>query len=462
MKFSKENIPSVLKKVLSKLHFYLMFFLPRQLSTPIEDIKYKVILAGGFGYGNVGDEAQLSANIDLWSSFVNRSDIIVYSPDPAYTKKQHSVNSYFASRNIFFDVGRFSYFSDGTWHFYFKFALIFIRIWVHLKLFDKHHLYFDLSLSERQWTYYIKNAKVFHFSGGGYMTSKTRTRLYDAYVNILVCNHYEIPIIFTGQTFQLSSNLIDRLLAKFFLRNVKYFSVRDDAGSFDEVVSSGIDPAVIHRSIDDAVFCEKSDFYRNLGVKHGQCSYNLQEEFVCVNFHLWGLDQNQARRSILRMIEIVSFLIETSKVNVIFVAMTPSDKDILTSISKNFSPEVLVFDCDGDFKKIREIFSMALFTISFKHHPLIFSLGESVPCIAVYNDEYYKRKNVGAMRAFDMEKFCIDFQEFYSDSVFTLIDEIQAQNNFLRKKIDERLKSFSSSRSDRLRFFNFVDETHVD
>ena len=55
----------------------------------VKEKKLEVLYAGGYGYANIGDEAQLSANLSLWKKYVSNSKVTVLSPNPDYTERAH-------------------------------------------------------------------------------------------------------------------------------------------------------------------------------------------------------------------------------------------------------------------------------------------------------------------------------------------------------------------------------------
>ena len=70
----------------------------------MQNNKYILIL-GGYGYGNTGDEAQLNESIKLMNNNFKdyKYKIIVLTPNPEYTEKVHNCNVDLAPREAFFN-----------------------------------------------------------------------------------------------------------------------------------------------------------------------------------------------------------------------------------------------------------------------------------------------------------------------------------------------------------------------
>ena len=73
--------------------------------------------------------------------------------------------------------------------------------------------------------------------------------------------------------------------------------------------------------------------------------------------------------------------------------------------------------------------------ITFKHHPIIFALGEGVPTLSISLDDYYLRKNSGAMANCGQECFCVDEEMFFSNKVDKVVLEGWRRRRELRDEI---------------------------
>ncbi len=101
-------------------------------------------------------------------------------------------------------------------------------------------------------------------------------------------------------------------------------------------------------------------------------------------------------------------------------------------------------------KSMRGVIARARALISFKHHPLIFAIGERTPCLSVSFESYYHRKNLGAMGLFGLERFCIDHDGFLGDDLHARFDELLSSSGAIRADLAPRL---DAARAAQDRFF---------
>jgi polysaccharide pyruvyl transferase WcaK-like protein len=212
-----------------------------------------VLLLGGYGYGNVGDEAQLSQNIKLWREYVPDFEIIVLSPYPEYTAKTHQCKSDYASREVFFDQDKKSYF----WRENLKFKLIYFytyfKLTINCYLKRIFSFYFFLTKEESHFLNTLINAQYVHFCGGGYLTGKTKSRLWDGLMIMHLCRILKITYFLTGQTIGLFEGKVENFLCKRGFFGAKKISLRDPVKSKNELLNLGVMCELIGLG-DDAIF----------------------------------------------------------------------------------------------------------------------------------------------------------------------------------------------------------------
>ena len=67
--------------------------------------EFNVIYTSGFGYNNIGDEAQLNSNLKVWKELAPNANITLLSPNPNKTREIHgNYNILKASRNCFLGI----------------------------------------------------------------------------------------------------------------------------------------------------------------------------------------------------------------------------------------------------------------------------------------------------------------------------------------------------------------------
>ena len=73
-------------------YFRLLHLIPNAHKNPTRE-GIHILITGGYGYGNVGDEAQLNANLNRWKQKHPHAHITVLSPHPEYTSEHHNIPS---------------------------------------------------------------------------------------------------------------------------------------------------------------------------------------------------------------------------------------------------------------------------------------------------------------------------------------------------------------------------------
>lgn len=67
------------------------------------DYEKYILILGGYGYGNTGDEAQLNETLSIMESRFKDYDCLVLTPNLEYTKNAHNCKVDLAPREAFFD-----------------------------------------------------------------------------------------------------------------------------------------------------------------------------------------------------------------------------------------------------------------------------------------------------------------------------------------------------------------------
>lgn len=407
----------------------------------------KVLLLGGFGYGNTGDEAQLGANLQLWKKTIPNADITVLSPNPAYTFKHHKIRSEFASRVIFFKADSQPHYGRSDKIFQIHFWLIWVRMILNVHLMRAGIAPFLASAEEAALLLQLQSTDVLHVSGGGFLTGMTRSRLWDTCLIMKLCQYLGTRYFLTGQTIGVFQSRADRLLAKMALPSALTISLRDPGYSEKELIQLGIPPDIMVSSVDDALFCDKAS---PEAVKHALLDNGLESEkaYICVNYHCWGMDENTQQRTLQRLAILLDQFIEETGLHVLFIPMVSTDEESEQAVIAKMTHPARLLTYNYDYRIVRGVIGNALCLVSFKHHPLIFALGEGVPAMSISQDDYYWRKNDGAMRNFNQQAFCIHGDAFYQEQTVALLRKLYSDNSNIRSKILAKRSMYRINRTD--------------
>ena len=114
----------VIRSVMSFANRLLIFFGFKKDHRYISEYK-KILIAGGYGYGNIGDEAQLAANLEHWKNIVPDCTLTVLTPDKELTEKFHHVlHAELAPRVAFFNHDRCPNYGKSNLRFKLHFFII--------------------------------------------------------------------------------------------------------------------------------------------------------------------------------------------------------------------------------------------------------------------------------------------------------------------------------------------------
>jgi len=395
----------------------------------------RILMAAGHGYGNVGDEAQCGACVSRWRAVAPDCKITLFSPNPSYTSALHGERAEWAPRVAWFRSNTDGpYF--GRWLLFRPF-FFFLRLRLELSCrFFRANIPFSLlHQREQHILQLIKEHDILHISGGGFLTGKTRSRLWENCLLMRMCQLLNKPYMLTGHNIGVFQDTSDRKIAKMGLSGATLIGLRDRGISEAEIAEFGITGEHVQSTCDDALLCGRLDgdavkvYLNNSGM-------DSDRPWVAVQFHHWGQQGADREKIEQRYAEICDKIVAEHGLQVVFVAMTPSDvapEERLLSLMKE--PAVLA-PYSPDYKVVRGIIADARFIFTMKHHPIVFAQGEGVPIVGVSLDDYYYHKNKGALDNTGHGDFLIDADGFYTDLPEKTIDRairerVQISNQML-------------------------------
>ncbi|MCD6459748.1 polysaccharide pyruvyl transferase family protein, partial [bacterium] len=368
-----------------------------------DKLNKQIIISGGHGYGNVGDEAQLAFNIKFLRDNYPDYKIVVLTPNKEYSRNQHNIDVELAPRVAFFNAGRTSNYGSSNRKFKFGFFLKFPRLLFNARLLYCGFPMFWINPEEARLLDSINKSSLLLLSGGGYLTGMTLSRLWDNCLLIRLGSAMNVPAVASGQTIGVFKDKISPILAKWGLKRLKFITVRDKKDSIKALSSIGIKGNHITSTFDDALFCEASsksrinDTLKNNGILN-------DKPYVVVNAHYWGQKDELSNRIISEMADFCDKISNQKNVNIIFLPMHKSDEKPESHIIKKMKTKnVYLYKYGYDFKDARGLIKFSECCVTMKHHPIVFSCGEEVPVISIAFDDYYKHKNIGALSLFHQD-----------------------------------------------------------
>ena len=415
----------------------------------------KILLLGGWGHRNAGDEAILQQSLAELRSRYPDHIIRVLTPDQNYT---HAANGRCdvadAPRTAFFDQDRDSMYSLRSTRDKLSFALR--AMWVYCNAFlDAHFVPHLLGAKRSALLWEIKTSSLVFFAGGGYLTGATHSRLLDGCLFILICRLYGVPVVLSGQTIGLWNNWLDRWLAGKAFRYAKIITVRDPEASLNDLGRIGISATErVFATFDDALFCEKEEDTEKINDMlraSGMSNAAIEQGFVTVNTHYWGA-KTEEDRALLggRFQEIAQYLLAHTSLNILFVPMSCVDEESMYHLLDVLPRDrAFVFKSDGDFRSLRAVIGRSEACVTRRHHPLIFAIGEKVPVISIAYHPYFAHKNGGSLEIVNWGDFTVSLEdENYLDRFQKLYERIEDERENLLAGLDERFEQLRSLKGD--------------
>ena len=402
---------------------------------------FQILLTGGYGYGNVGDEAQLNANIQRWKVAKPEVRITVLSPHPAYTESFHGIHSENGPRVVWFNSNLRAYYWGANFVFTIKFFFLAFRQLVGARFMRAGLPPLLISAEEAHLLHLLQRADMVHISGGGFLTGMTRSRLWENALLLRLAQILDTPSILTGQTIGVFQSTTDRRLAKKGLWRAKAIYLRDKGGSENDLKGIGIEGTHVQSLYDDALFCDKCPEEETLACI-ASAGINPEKPFITINYHYWGMSLEMKEKATNRFAELCTHISKKLERQLLLLPMTPSDEGPLKILQSRIEGETGLLAYGYDFRIARGVISKAKWVFTMKHHPIIFAQGEGIPVASVCLDDYYYRKNKGALANFGHEQFCMDKNVFFSPGAERTLLALNEQLPKLKKSMDAKLSKY--------------------
>lgn len=361
----------------------------------------KILIAGGYGYGNIGDEAQLAANLEHWKNIVPDCTLTVLTPDKGLTEKFHNVlHAELAPRVAFFNYDRCPNYGRSNLRFKIHFFILAPILLINARLSRAGLPVFFISARAARLLDVIYNSDLLFLSGGGYLTGHTLSRLWDNMLLIRLAYILGVPTILSGQNIGVwEKDIVSQWFAKWGFKKAKLISVRDPEDSLRDLKTIGIDGDHVQATFDDALYCrdvpkeEVYDILRNNSI-------DPEKPYIIVSVQGGGIINEH-------LAKFFDFVISNCNTQVAFIQMYPHDDGAARSIINLMKTPAHLIEYVGNIEKTIAIIRYSEVCIAMKHHPIIFAMGNGVPVISIADSEYYNHKNKGALSIFGLEEFSI-------------------------------------------------------
>jgi polysaccharide pyruvyl transferase WcaK-like protein len=122
--------------------------------------------------------------------------------------------------------------------------------------------------------------------------------------------------------------------------------------------------------------------------------------------------------------------------------MHSSDNAALQFLQNHLECEAPIFDHQNDFKLAISLIQHAEITITMRHHPIIFSMAGCVPTLSIVFDDYFKHKNIGAMKLFGQENRVHMHEDLFNGVFAKQMHDVIEQKDQIKAKIGSHLEEY--------------------
>jgi coenzyme F420 hydrogenase subunit beta len=366
--------------------------------------KFKIVMVGGYGSQDIGDEAMPHADILNLKKLLNDDvEIIMLSHNPKYTALYHREKS-------ISDIGAIGLDPNagllGKMMCLIASILFFIGV-----IAQKHNIRLKLWNGARGALDELASADLLFNVGGGNLNSIMTQELYKKCATYLAVWILGKPSIISGQTIGPFSRKFDKWYAKLALNRVHMITLRDKSISQNRLREIGVNKPVIMDAADDAMTipaldeCAANDILQR---ETGWDSEALTRPLVIAmnlkgSLKLFkGLDRKaDLTKEINLVARIADRLIWSYKALVYFL---PTDYNF-SSDDRNLHRDILsrmeFADCgrciEGEYSDtiLKGLINLADVAIGARYHFGVFAVSECVPFLGMASGIYQQTKLKG-------------------------------------------------------------------
>lgn len=307
----------------------------------------KIIICGGYGNNNLGDDAQLLNNCILFRKN-NLTDIKIIS-HREYIADLCGFSTISSFRNDFKNNKDNNYLLQ-------KFSEI---------IYEK-----NISQETSKIVNEIKNSDVLFMSGSGTLNTRNCYGMLLALLPIVIALKHKKRVILSGQGFSPMNNPdLEKILVEA-LNQCELISIRDFEDGYNILKRIGVKENLIHIGIDDAFTLPKNKILYN--IPNNAIAINVSYYLTSNLYHVFS--------------DLADKLVEQNYYP-IFNYFYSKDKEAIEKCTTKYP--IIGFDNPMSAKSF---FSKCQAVIGMRYHSAILSLGAKTPVINIYINKYQKAK----------------------------------------------------------------------
>jgi len=410
LRFSR-HLAGKLLSAFKDLANLLSMFRPLRPKTLKNSQAAKILIIGGFGSHDIGDEAMPHADIINLRKYIDDLEIVMATPDPDYTSAYHNER---AIRDIQ-ELG-----CSRHANYLKKLSSQFKRfVFICGAAAEKFKLRLRLWPAARNFLDELSNSDLLFNVGGGNINSVIPRELYKKGTIYLAARILDKPIIISGQTIGPFDRLRDTIWARICLNSTDLITFRDKGTSLKRLKKIGVTKPVLCNAADDAMTLPIYSPEKSLDLLRKE----LPESWFKTKTRPWivmnlkgslALFKGTSRssdlsREIKLMAKIANQLIENYNANIFFLATdfnTKSDdrllhRQILTKM--HHSEHAVCIENEYNDIILKGIISLADAAIGARYHFCVFAADVLVPFLGMASGTYQQTKLKGLADLCDLQ-----------------------------------------------------------
>lgn len=429
----------------------------------------KIVLTGGYGGHDIGDEAQLTTPMIYLKRFIPDVQFLALSPNPEYTSKFHKVDSdwdishyltgysvtqkeiepphitrsayesqFQTQQSIFWRIFKYSFKTSMR---SLKIFGILFNAWILKK--TKRIIF--LNEEGKRLLNNLRDADLLFNVGGG----NIKGGFCDRFIVYAICRIFGKPVIVSGQTIGPFDKWIGKKIAGFFLNRVDIITLRDTM-SINVLEDLGVHKPIIKETADDAVLLP--------AISREEIKKIFLTEKIEEHHPLIGINPNAYLKSVLPnrhyelnkikqvLADVADRLISELGARIVFIPMDyNADSDdrvdayeVLESMEHKDKANVIINGYD-DYT-LKGIIGQMDVGIGLRYHFIVFATTMQVPTIGMHLGKYYEMKIRGILELMEQEKYALDFEKTSVEEIVELVKDALQKKDEIKKKLEERTK----------------------
>jgi coenzyme F420 hydrogenase subunit beta len=401
------RIPRIMFRILKEIFNILSCLIPVKTSASLKKSKYKMIMMGGYGSKDIGDEAMPHADIlNLKEILGDDIEIVMLSPDPTYTEETHKQRSIKDISNLGFSpnkgiTAKLGNIVKASYGLIFLLAAFLEKKGIHLKLWPTARN----ALNEM-----ISSDIIFNV-GGGNLNSVIPQELYKKGFIYLSARILHKPVIVSGQTIGPFQKSTDRFFGRLCLNTVHLLTFRDKETSHQRCLEIGVIKPMMYDAADDAMTIptiEKETAEKILIKEVGKEWDELESELtVAMNFkgslRLFKRrgEFSDVSKECQLMAEIADAIVDRFNAKVVFIPTDycpgVDDRELHQEIINRVKNKKNIESFEGEYDDIILKTLIGLFDVAIgsRYHFCVFAASMLVPFVGIASGIYQQTKLKG-------------------------------------------------------------------